>query len=68
MRSAPHLPRGAVAGPEPGEEPFALLDFALGQALRGDRERGYLGEVLARYAAASGGRAALLLRPPTRPW
>ena len=67
MRSAPHLPRGAVAGPDPGDEPFALLDFALGQALGADWGRGYLGEVLARYAAASGGRAALLLRlPPGR--
>ena len=66
MRSAPHPPRGAVAGPDPGDEPFALLDFALGQALGADWGRGYLGEVLARYAAASGGRAALLLRLP--PW
>jgi len=66
MRSAPHLPRGAVAGPDPGDEPFALLDFALGQALGADWGRGYLGEVLARYAAASGGRAALLLRLPPR--
>ncbi len=66
MRSAPHPPRGAVAGPDPGDEPFTLLDFALGHALDGEGERGYLGEVLARYVAASGGRAALLLRLP--PW
>ena len=66
MRSAPHPPRGAVAGPDPGDEPFALLDFALGQALGADWGRGYLGEVLARYAAFSGGRAALLLR--RAPW
>ena len=66
MRSAPHPPRGAVAGPDPGDEPFALLDFALRHALDGERDRGYLDEVLARYVAASGGRAALLLRLP--PW
>ena len=66
MRSAPHPPRGAVAGPDPGDEPFALLDFALGHALAGEGERGHLGEVLDRYVAASGGRAALLLQLP--PW